>query len=115
MFVNSEGYATSFFHESRDGSRKPVEFFGKEATTFLVGLVEGQEVTLAFDSSGSSKDRYGRTLAYLHLLDGTDVNLEIIRRGFGHAYVKYPFSRMSEYTAAEKDSRERGMGLWGER
>jgi endonuclease YncB( thermonuclease family) len=47
--------------------------------------------------------------------DGLLVNKEIILRGYGHAYVKYPFdsARMEEFRAAEREAREHGRGLWG--
>jgi len=31
-------------------------------------------------------DRYGRTLAYVYLEDGTFLNAEIIKQGYGFAY-----------------------------
>ena len=40
------------------------------------------------------KDRYGRTLAYVFLEEGTLLNAEIIKQGYGHAYTQFPFSRM---------------------
>ncbi len=32
----------------------------------------------------------------------------------GFAYTRFPFSKMEEFRAAERDARERGKGLWGE-
>ncbi len=91
--------------------RKPVEYFGKEASAFTRQMAEGQEVWLEYEP-GDTKDRYGRTLAYVYLSDGTLLNLEIIRQGYGHAYVKYPFSRMDEFREAEREARSAGRGLW---
>ena len=67
---------------------RPVEFFGKEASAFTKRLVDGKRVRLDYDQQRT--DRYGRTLAYVHLPDGTFVNAEIIRRGYGHAYTPLP-------------------------
>jgi micrococcal nuclease len=58
------------------------------------------------------KDRYGRTLAYVFLDDGTLLNAEIIRQGYGHALTRYPFSRMEEFRRLERDAREQRRGLW---
>jgi micrococcal nuclease len=89
---------------------KPVERFGKEASRFTRDLLTGKSVAVERER-GSTRDRYGRELAYLRL-DGLDVNREIIRCGYGFAYVKYPFARMESYRAAEREAREQGRGLW---
>jgi micrococcal nuclease len=93
---------------------KPVERFGKEASSFTRRTVEGKRVRLEYDPGPSRLDKYGRTLAYVYLLDGRLLNLEIIRQGYGHAYTKYPFtqSRMNEFRAAEQEARAARRGLW---
>ena len=48
--------------------RRPVEFFGREASAFTKRLLEGQRVRLEYDWERA--DRYGRTLAYVYLRDG---------------------------------------------
>lgn len=93
--------------------RKLVEFFGKEASEFTKKLVEGKQVVLRDELGGQDRDKYGRLLRYVYLADGTFVNAEIIRQGYGHAYVVYPFSHMEEFRAYERQARERGIGLWG--
>lgn len=55
------------------------------------------------DESGTGdRDRYGRLLRYVVLPDGTLLNAEIVRQGYGHAYLKYPFSKMEEFRSAEE-------------
>ncbi len=93
--------------------RKPVEFFGREASEYLRGMLAGQRVRLEYDQP--RRDRYGRTLAYLFLADSRFVNLEMIVRGYAHAYPKYPFRYLEEFTAAERAAREAGRGLWARR
>jgi micrococcal nuclease len=66
------------------------------------------------DPECRDQDRYGRLLRYVYLEDGTLVNAEIIRQGYGFAYVKYPFSRMEEFRALEREARNKGRGMWGE-
>lgn len=92
--------------------RRPVERFGQEASAFLRRIAEGKRVRLAFDQE--RKDRYGRTLAYVHLEDGTLVNGEIIRQGYGHAYTRFPFRYAEEFRAYEREAREQRRGLWAE-
>ena len=91
--------------------RRPVEFFGKEASAFTRRLVDGQRVRLEYDWERT--DRYGRTLAYVHLPDGTFVNAEIIRRGYGHAYTRFPFKYLERFRQLEREARAAGRGLWG--
>jgi micrococcal nuclease len=96
----------------------PVEYFAKEAAAFTKRLAEGKRVKLEYDPANAHiehKDRYGRTLAYVFLEDGTLVNAEIIRQGYGHAYTRYPFSRMQEFRRLEREAREQGSGLWAAR
>ena len=92
--------------------RKPVEHFGKEASEFTRSLTVGKRVSLESDPQTAPKDRFGRTLAYVRLPDGRMLNLEIVRQGYGHAYVEHPFSRMEEFRAAEREAREAERGLW---
>ena len=75
--------------ETKD-PRKPVQYYGIEASAFLQSMLSGQSVLLEYDHQ--RRDKYQRTLAYLFLSDGTFVNREIIRQGFGHAYLTYPFA-----------------------
>lgn len=89
---------------------KPVEFFGLEASEFTRRMVEGKEVCLEFD--WRIKDKYGRLLAYVYLEDGTFINSEIIKQGYGYAYTRYPFKYMDEFRNYEKEARKNGIGLW---
>ena len=92
--------------------KKPVEYFGKEASAFTKRIAEGETVRLESDPQNSNRDRYNRLLRYVYLPDGTCLNAEIIRQGYGFAYVKYPFSRMEEYRLLERSAREGERGLW---
>ena len=72
---------------------KPVEFFGKGASAFTKNLLIGESVYLRFGNEARGK--YNRLLAYVFRApDGLFVNLEIVRQGYGYAYVKYPFEHM---------------------
>ncbi len=91
--------------------RRPVQFFGREASAFAKRLLEGKRVRLEFDQQRT--DRYGRTLAYVWLPDGPMANAEIIRLGFGHAYTRFPFRYLEEFRKLEREARLAGHGLWG--
>ena len=82
---------------------------GKEAYLFTKRMAEGKEVRLGHD--WQKRDKYGRLLAYVYLMDGTFLNTEIIKQGYGFAYTKYPFKYLDEFRRQEKEARERKMGL----
>ncbi len=90
--------------------RRPVERFGKEAAAFTRRLAEGKRVGLEYGDE--TLDVYGRTLAYIYLPDGTLLNEEIIRQGYGFAYTRFPHRRMEEFVKLERDAREHERGLW---
>ena len=90
--------------------RRPVERFGKEASAFTRRLAEGKAVRLEYDSE--TRDPYGRTLAYIYLPDGTLLNAEIIRQGYGFAYTRFAYRREQEFVGLEREAREQERGLW---
>jgi len=72
-------------------------------------MVEGKRVRLEFDQANAHighKDRYKRTLAYVFLEDGTFLNAEIVKQGYGHAYTRFPFKYLDEFKRYEREARE---------
>ena len=99
--------------------RKPVEAFAKEASDYTKLTLTGKAVKLVADPGNSHighRDRYGRMLAYVWAGESF-FNEKIIRDGYAHAYTKYPFRQdyMELFRAAEKEAREAGRGLWGDK
>lgn len=95
---------------------KPVQYFGKEASAFTHKMADSKTVRLEFDPANAAtnhRDKYGRLLAYVFLEDGTLLNAEIIKQGYGHAYTRFPFAKIEEFRALEREAREAGRGLWG--
>lgn len=94
---------------------KPVQYFAREARDFVQQRVAGRRVWLEYDQT--RRDRYGRTLAYVFLDDGTLLNLELIERGYGFAYTRYPFRAdyMARFRRAEAGARQGDRGLWAPR
>lgn len=88
----------------------PVQRFGEEAAEFVKRLAEGLECTLEFEPD-DIRDQYGRLLAYVFVA-GRLVNAEIIRRGYGYAYTRFPFRRQAEFVRLEQEAREHQYGLW---
>jgi len=93
--------------------KKPVQYFGKEASEFTRQMIEGKAVVLEYD--WKRRDRYGRLLAYVYLPDGIFLNAEIIKEGYGFAYTRYPFKYLDEFRSYEREARESGIGLWNVR
>lgn len=90
--------------------QKPVEYYGKEASAFTQRMVENKIVRLEYD--WQQRDKYGRILAYVYLEDGTFLNAEIIKHGYGFAYTRFPFKYFNEFREYEKQARESKLGLW---
>ena len=90
--------------------RKPVQYFGAEASAFTRSLAQDKTVRLEYDTQRT--DKYGRTLAYVYLPDGALLNAEIIRQGYGHAYTVFPFRYLEQFRGYEREAREAQRGLW---
>lgn len=89
---------------------KSTEYFSEKATQFTKSLLESKEVRLEYDKERRGK--YGRLLAYVHLLDGTFVNAEIIKQGYGFVYTKYPFKYKDVFVALEREAQRNKQGYW---
>jgi micrococcal nuclease len=93
--------------------RKTIQCFGNEASLFTKSLVEGQLVTVQSDETQELTDKYGRTLAYVYLSDGTLVNEKIIRSGYGYEYTyDVPYRYQKEFKEAQAQAEAEGRGLW---
>lgn len=89
-----------------------VEYFAVEAAAFTRKLAKGKRVRLETDPEGDTRDRYGRALRYVYLPDGRMLNAAIVSEGYGHAYTRFPFSRLEEFRKLEREARDAGRGLW---
>jgi micrococcal nuclease len=80
-------------------------------------MAEGKLVRLELDPlssrRGDGKDRYSRPPAYVFLQDGTHLNAEIIRQGYGFAVSgSPPLKYQEEFRRLEREAREQRRGLW---
>ena len=93
--------------------KKLVEAFGKEAAEFTQRMVEGKLVRLEFDPHVSKQDKSSRTFAYVFLQDGTFLNAEIIRQGYGFVVRNSPpLKYESDFVQLELNARKKRSGLW---
>lgn len=91
--------------------RKPIQCFAEEAAAKNKALVEGKSIV--FYKDVSLRDKYGRWLGFVHLSDGTFVNLALVQEGFAFAYPYKPdVSHADEFEHAEAQARNAQRGLW---
>lgn len=89
---------------------EPVGCFGSKASDFTKSQLEGKRVRLEFDVE--TKDRYGRTLAYVWLADQM-FNQTLIARGYGQVATYPPNVKYVDlFTAAQRSARNNNRGLW---
>lgn len=98
-------YKTSLPIRERDMVR-----LGKIAGNFTRSLVLGKRCWLEYEEEKT--DRYGRTLAYIHMEDGRILNEEILSQGYGKAYLSFPFRYRRRYVLLQTDARVNQRGLW---
>lgn len=86
--------------------------YGAKARAALQSLTPaGTSVSIR----GSKKDRYGRTVAEVFRA-GTNVNLELVRRGEAFVYRQYLSGcDRNAYLSAEKSAESARLGIWSAR
>ncbi len=91
--------------------KKPVEYFGKEASEANQKLVEGKTVRLEFDVQ--KRDRYDRLLAYIYV-DDIFVNAWLVENGYAQVATFPPNVKYQElFVKLQREARENKRGLWG--
>jgi micrococcal nuclease len=91
-----------------------IQRLGRQSSDFTKNILEGKRVRLEFDVEKC--DRYKRLLAYVYLKDGTFVNAEIIKQGYGSPYTFPPNVRYVDlFRQLSQEARENKRGLWKEK
>lgn len=88
--------------------------FGEEAAGRLQALLAGRAVWVEYEA-GARKDRYGRTLAFVHRFpDGLLVNEAMLAEGLARVRTVggHPKKRIRSLRAAEQSARETRVGIW---
>lgn len=97
--------------ESRKTYKEDIQYYGKESTLYLAGLTLGKWVRLEYDVQ--HYDRYGRTVAYVFLSDGTFVNAELVKQGCAMVMTVPPNVKYADlFVKLQKNARKRKAGLW---
>ena len=97
--------------DETDPSRLAV---AREAFAFTSGAVLGREVRLEYESA-HPLDGSGRTLAYVYLRDGSLVNAELIKQGYGNAFTRYAYQFSDDFRKYELAAKNNKIGLWEDR
>ncbi|MEN8127526.1 MAG: thermonuclease family protein [Planctomycetota bacterium] len=87
-------------------------YYGPEATDFATQLALDKQVTIVLDTVSDIRDRYGRLLAYVVLPDGRVLNAELIKNGYGYAYLGFPHSEFANYQTLMEQAIQEKKGLW---
>ena len=98
--------------ETKD-PRKAVQCYGAEASEFTKQRIGSHPVRLESDPTNTNRDRYNRLLRYVYLPDGTLMNAELIRQGYGFAYTSFPFEKKSDFVLYQDQAVKTRAGLWG--
>ncbi len=106
--ANKQQYKIRLLGIDAPEKRQP---FGNKSKQSLSDLVFGKNMEVHYRKT----DRYGRVLGKI-VLNGLDINLEQIKRGFAWYYKKYEKSQemgdRKKYFDAEVAARAAKVGLW---
>lgn len=80
--------------------------FGQRAKQFTSNLAFGRDVVVDY----KKKDRYGRLIGEVILPDGTSLNEQIVKEGYGWWYPEY--SRDATLKQRQDEARLSKRGLW---
>lgn len=90
----------------------PVQCFGPDAAAYTKSKVEGRTVRLLADPKDDNRDRYGRLLRYIYLEDNSLLNKTLIQKGYGFAYISFPFEQKADFIKAQLTAISGKLGLW---
>jgi micrococcal nuclease len=93
----------------------PVQCYGPAAAAYTKNRITnaGGKVRLVSDSLSTDRDRYNRLLRYVYLPDGTNLDEELVAKGYAFAYVSFPFSKSDDFSAKQANAKQQALGLWG--
>lgn len=95
--------------------RRPVQCFGKEASTRAKDLVAGKTLFITSDPTQADRDKYDRLLRYVWLNDGTNLNYEMIAQGYAFEYTyDIPYMYQALFKNAQLAAQTKSLGLWAQ-
>lgn len=88
------------------------EYYAQEATDYTSTFIK-QSALLEFDNVSTSRDKYGRLLAYIWI-DSKILNKDLIEKGYGRYYENFAFNseRMTSFAKAQETAQKKRAGMW---
>lgn len=102
----------SYYRKRYGVTSSQLRAISEKALAFNIKNVKGQLVSLEFDQE--RYDKFGRTLAYLYLPNGTLLNRLLIEQGLAFVYRRFDFRLKQDFLNAEKQAQRKRSGLWAE-
>jgi micrococcal nuclease len=92
----------------------PVQCYGPEAASFTQAQIRKYgRVRLEADPLDTNRDVYGRLLRYVYTPGGTLLDEKLIQKGYGFAYLSFPFTKSDQFAADQAAAQQAKLGLWG--
>jgi micrococcal nuclease len=95
-----------------EDERPEYRTFGFAARDYARSRIDGATVTLEPDSRQADRDKFGRLLRYVILGDGTNLNEELVRKGYARVFDRFSFDLKGEFKKAEAEAKKESRGLW---
>lgn len=92
--------------------RMPVQYFGPEATQYVIEVALGQQIIVQLDPASDIRGKYGRLLAYIQLPDGSILGEQLLARGLAYADTRFPYSKKDRYLDLQRQAMITRAGLW---
>ncbi|MHC1598565.1 MAG: thermonuclease family protein [Candidatus Methanofastidiosia archaeon] len=92
-------------------SEQSLKQWGIAAKKYSIDRLLGKYVSLEFDSISGIRGSYGRLLAYV-ILNGENINLELVALGYARVYEKAPCEIKTKLLETQKDAQESRRGVW---
>lgn len=103
---------TEFGLENTSENQRCLRKMGEKASQLAKNKLANQTINVVTDSESDLRGTYGRLLAYIEY-NQTDLGQEMLRKGYARVY-NSTFTRKQAYYNLEKQSREKGRGIWKE-
>lgn len=100
----------NYYRDRHQISSAQLRKLSKQALAFNIRHVKEKRVSLDFDRE--KQDKFGRTLAYVYLPDGTLLNHLLIEQGLASVYRRFDFRLKQDFLTAEKKAQKARIGLW---
>ncbi len=86
----------------------------RQAQKDLEEMLKGKEVTVEMDSPGSTaRDARGSIICHV-FLDGKNVGVEMVRRGYSKYYDSNAKKYADEFKKAEEEAQANAVGIWSD-